>query len=288
MNSQHKAVAKGTNMSHEWIRKEIKSSAEMLHLNEMSVRWVWFFLQFGHLKLKERCWENWREFPERFKALKTFIVSGLNPNLFSLSTRMQRARSATACSLPLGLEIAHIYGSLIPSQWEPIPGMLRLAMWCVLEGQVNKPFNSRPADVLESLSLEMSESRLSIPLDAQAGLPCLQCRYCWKRFCGLVNKGCINKLAESLLQALKNLLILSIPDIFNHHASLLQTTCPKLQSSHELIMLKYSSGLYNWEIQGSLNLIGFSKGIQQITGQARHWTQGSWCFLTASHTCSCS
>lgn len=36
------------------------------------------------------------------------------------------------------------------------------------------------------------------------------------------------------------------------------------------------------------NLIGFSKGIQQITGQASHWTQGSWCFLAASHTSSCS
>lgn len=154
-------------MSHEWIRKETKSSAEMLHLNEMSVRWVWFFLQFGHLKLKERCWENWRDFPELFKTLKTFfIVSGLNPNLFSVSTRMQRA----GCSLPLGLEIAHIYSSLIPSQWEPILGMLRLAMWCALERQVNKPFNSRPAGVMKSLSLEMSKSRLSLSLDAQVGL----------------------------------------------------------------------------------------------------------------------
>lgn len=170
MNSQHKAVAKGTNMSHEWIRKEIKRSAEMLHLNEMSVRWVWFFLQFGHLKLNERCWENWREFPELFKTLKTFfIVSGLNPNLFSLSTRMQRAGSVTVCSLPLGLEIAHIYGSLIPSQWEPTLGMLRLAM-CVLQRLQNKPFNSRPADVMKSLSLEMSKSRLCISLDAQVQL----------------------------------------------------------------------------------------------------------------------
>lgn len=97
-------------------------------------------------------------------------MSGLNPNLFNLSTRMQRARSVTACSLPLGLEIAHIYSSLIPSQQELILDMLRLPMWCVLEGQVNKPFNSRSADVLKSLSLEMSKSRFSISLDAQAGL----------------------------------------------------------------------------------------------------------------------
>lgn len=148
----------------------------MLHLNERSAKRVWFFLQFGHLKLKEKCWGNWREFQlerigEWFKTLKTFfIVSGLNPNLFNLSTRMQRARSVTACSLPLGLEIAHIYSSLIPSQRELILDMLRLPMWCVLEGQVNKPFNSRSADVLESLSLEMSKSRFSISLDAQAGL----------------------------------------------------------------------------------------------------------------------
>lgn len=48
--------------------------------------------------------------------------------------------------------------------------MLRLAMWCALERQVNKSFSSRPADVGKPLSLEMSESSLSISLDAQAGL----------------------------------------------------------------------------------------------------------------------
>lgn len=34
------------------------------------------------------------------------------------------------------------------------------------------------------------------------------------------------------------------------------------------------SGLYSWEIRGNKTLIGFSKGIQQITGNARHWAQG--------------
>lgn len=156
--------------------------------------------------------------------------------------------------------------------------------------QVNKPFNSWPTDVMKSLSLEIFKSRVNISLEgmlwhSQDLQACLQ--YCWKRFCSLVNKCCINKLAQSLLQALKNLLILSIRDFWNNHAFLLQTTSLKLRSDYELIMLVNSSGLYNWEIWGKKNLIGFSKGIQQITGEARHWTQGSWGFFTASPTSSC-
>lgn len=46
-----------------------------------------------------------------------------------------------------------------------------------------------------------------------------------------------------------------------------------------------SSGLYNWEIWGSKTLIGFSKGIQQITGNARHWAQGRGASSTPCISC---
>lgn len=126
----------------------------------------WYFLHFGHLKLKERHRKNWKEFQELFKISKTcFILRRLNPNLFSLSTWMQRAQSVTVCSFPLGLEIAHIYGSLIFSQWELSLDRLRLAMQYTLAMQVNKPFNSWPKDVMKSLSPEIFKSRVNISLE---------------------------------------------------------------------------------------------------------------------------
>lgn len=78
---------------------------------------------------------------------------------------MQRAHSVTVCIFPFGLEIAHIYCSLILAQWELILDAVRLAIWYTLAMQVNKPSNSWPIDVTKSLSLEIFKSRLNISLE---------------------------------------------------------------------------------------------------------------------------
>jgi len=67
-----------------------------------------------------------------------FIPRGLSPNLFSLSACMQKAHSVTVCSSLLGLEIAHIYGSLIFMQRELILDTPRLAIWHTSAMQENK------------------------------------------------------------------------------------------------------------------------------------------------------